>query len=383
MTQERLRRDTLKDVKRIVIKIGSGVLTSDDGGLDSKIFKGLAREISLLNRNGYYPIIVSSGAIAAGMQKLGLVQRPKNIPQKQAAAAVGQSTLMWNYERSFAEYDQKVAQVLLTHDDLSNRQRYLNARNTLSTLSDYGIIPIINENDSVAVEEIKFGDNDNLSALTTNLVGADLLIILTDINGLYDEDPCQKEDARLISVVKEINHEIEKIAGDTTSPISIGGMITKVQAAKKAAILGVPTILANGKLDGIIDKIIIGEDVGTLFLPKETRMTSRKHWIAFTLKPKGEILVDDGAKKAIVNKGKSLLPSGVLTIKGKFGTGDSVNLVCPDRFEFARGLVNYSSSEITKIKGLKTGEIESKLGYKYYDEIIHRDDLVVLESRES
>lgn len=383
MTQENLRRDTLKNVKRIVIKIGSGVLTSDDGGLDSRIFKGLAREISLLKRNGYDPVIVSSGAIAAGMQKLGLTEKPKNIPQKQAAAAVGQSTLMWNYERSFAEYNQKVAQVLLTHDDLSNRQRYLNARNTLSTLSNYGVIPIINENDSVAVEEIKFGDNDNLSALTTNLVEADLLLILSDINGLCDKDPCQKEDAQLISVVKEINHEIEKIAGDTNSPTSIGGMITKVQAAKKAAIFGLPTIVANGKLDGIIGNIMSCEDVGTLFLPKESRMTSRKHWIAFTLKPKGEIFVDNGAQKAIVNKGKSLLPSGVLNIKGKFGVGDSVSLVGPDRSEFARGLVNYDSSEITKIKGTNTSEIENKLGYKYYDEIIHRDDLVVLESRES
>ncbi|MFH2013048.1 MAG: glutamate 5-kinase [Pseudomonadota bacterium] len=380
MSGETLRRDTLKTVKSIVIKIGSGVLTSGEVGLNSSIFKGLAREISLLKKNGYHPIIVSSGAIAAGMQKLGLCERPKNIPQKQAAAAVGQSTLMWNYERSFAEYNQKVAQVLLTHDDLSNRQRYLNARNTLLTLSDYGIIPIINENDSVAVEEIKFGDNDNLSAMTTNLVGADLLIILTDIDGLYDKDPCHKEDAQLIPLVKEIDDEIEKIAGDTTNQISIGGMITKVQAAKKAAIFGVPTIVANGKLDGIINKIITGEEVGTLFLPKKTRMNSRKHWIAFTLKTKGEICVDDGAKKAIVDKGKSLLPSGVLSIKGKFGAGDSVTLVGPDNLEFAKGLVNYSSSEITKIKGLKTVEIEAKLGYKYFDEIIHRDDLVVFES---
>ncbi|MFH1625033.1 MAG: glutamate 5-kinase [Pseudomonadota bacterium] len=377
MTTKYPRKDTLKNVKTIVIKIGSGVLTSDTGGLDSRIFKGLAKEISDLKKNGYHPIIVSSGAIAAGMQKMGLTSKPKDIPLKQAIAAVGQSTLMWNYEKSFGEYDQKVAQVLLTHEDLSNRHRYLNARNTLSTLVNYGIIPVINENDSVAVEEIKFGDNDNLSALTTSLVGADLLLILTDINGLYDKDPWRKEDAKLISVVKEINGEIEKIAGDTKSTTSVGGMITKVQAAKKAAMFGLPTIVANGKVNSIISRCISGEDVGTLFLPKESRMTSRKQWIAFTLKSKGEIVVDGGAEKAIVHKGRSLLPSGVLDVKGRFEIGDSVSLANSDGLQFARGLTNYSSSEISKIKGVQTGEIEDKLGYKYYDEIIHRDDLVV------
>lgn len=378
MTREYPRESILKNVKRIVIKIGSGVLTSGHGGLDLKVFEELAGEISRLKENGYEPIIVSSGAIAAGMQELGLTEKPESIPEKQAAAAVGQSILMRSYERSFAEHNQKVAQVLLTHDDLGHRKRYLNARNTLLTLVDHKVIPVINENDSVAVEEIKFGDNDNLSALVTNLVEADLLLILTDINGLYDKSPRHKEDARRISIVKEVNNKIEEIAGDTTSTIGIGGMTTKVQAAKKVAIFGLPTIVANGKVNGTISRILTGEDEGTLFLPKGNRMTSRKHWIAFAVKPKGEIVMDEGAQEAIVKKGKSLLPSGILNVKGRFGVGDSVSLVNLDGSEFARGLVNYGSSEIRKIRGLKTAEIESELGYKYYDEVIHRDDLVVL-----
>ena len=378
MSQKYRRRDILKKVKRIVIKIGSSVLTSKDGNLETEIFKGLAREISILKSEGCDPVIVSSGAISAGINKLGLREKPKNIPEKQAAAAVGQSTLMWNYEMSFSEYNQKVAQVLLTHDDLSSRSRYLNARNTLSTLISYGIVPIINENDSVAVEEIKFGDNDNLSALVTNLIGADLLIILTDTNGLYDKNPWNCKDAQLIPLVEKINSKIEKIAGDTTSLTCIGGMITKVQAAKKAAIFGLPTIVANGRVDGIVGRIVRGESVGTLFLPKENKITSRKYWIAYTLKPKGEIIIDKGGQDAIVDSGKSLLPSGVLDVIGRFGIGDSVSLVNPDRLEFARGLANYSSEELIMIKGLKTSEVESKLGYKYFDEIIHRDDLVVL-----
>ena len=378
MAQKYSRKEILNDVKRIVIKIGSSVLASIHGGLSSHIFNGLTGEISLIKKKRYEPIIVSSGAIAAGMQKLGLAEKPKSIPQKQAAAAIGQSTLMWTYEKFFAEHNQKVAQVLLTQDDLSNRTRYLNARNTLLTLVNYGIIPIINENDSVVVEEIKFGDNDNLSALTTNLVEADLLVILTDIDGLCDKDPCHGEDARLIPIVGNVDDKIEKIAGDTTSATCIGGMITKIQAAKKAAAFGLPTIVANGKVDGIISNILSGDDVGTLFLPEESRMTSRKHWIAFAVKPRGEIIVDKGAKKAIVDKGKSLLPSGILDIRGEFGIGHSVGLLDSDMSEFARGLVNYSSSETIKIMGLRTVEIEGKLGYKYFDEIIHRDDLVVL-----
>ena len=372
------RKTVINKVRRIVLKVGSQVLTGKGKSLSQPIFDRLGREISLVKRKGYEIVIVSSGAIAAGMSRLGLVEKPKTMPQKQAAAAIGQSALMWNYERAFTFYGEKVAQVLLTRDDLSNRKRYLNARSTLFTLLDLGVIPIINENDTVAVEEIKVGDNDNLSALVTNLVCADLLIILSDIDGLYDRDPRLSKNAKFIPLVHQVTGEMEKKASGTLNPISIGGMVTKLQAARKAAIFGVPTILANGMMEGVLGKIIQAEEVGTLFTSAVNKLTSRKHWIACTLEPHGKIIVDEGAKKAILQKGKSLLPSGVLAAEGAFELGDPVVLVDPQQQEFARGLSNYGSAEINKIKGLKTTEVEIKLGYKYSDEIVHRDDLVVL-----
>jgi len=372
------RKTIMNKVHRIVLKIGSQVLTAKGKSLSQAVFDRLAREISATKKKGYEVVIVSSGAIAAGMSRLGFLEKPKTIPQKQAAAAIGQSALMWNYERAFTCYGEKVAQVLLTRDDLSNRRRYLNARNTLLTLLGLGVIPIINENDTVVVEEIKFGDNDNLSALVTSLVNADLLIILSDIAGLYDRDPRLSKDAKLIPLVRQVTAEMEKKASGTLSPISIGGMVTKLQAARKAALFGVPMILANGMVEGIIGRIFQAEDVGTLFTSEVNKLTSRKHWIAFTLEPQGRIIVDDGAKKAILQKGKSLLPSGVLATEGEFSLGDPVVLVDLQKEEFAKGLSNYGSAEINKIKGLKTTEVENKLGYKYGDEIIHRDDLVVL-----
>ena len=372
------RKVIINEVHRIVLKVGSQVLTAKGRALSQAVFDRLAREISAAKKKGVECVIVSSGAIAAGMSRLGLLEKPKTIPQKQAAAAIGQSALMWNYERAFTVYGEKVAQVLLTRDDLSNRKRYLNARSTLSTLLGLGVIPIINENDTVVVEEIKFGDNDNLSALVTNLVHADLLIILSDIDGLYDRDPRLSKNAKLIPLVHQVTGEMEKKASGTLSPIGIGGMVTKLQAARKAAIFGVPTILANGMQEGILGRIFQGEEVGTLFTSAVNKLTSRKHWIAFTLEPQGRIIVDDGAKKAILQKGRSLLPSGVLAAEGKFSLGDPVVLVDPHKQEFAKGLCNYGSVEINKIKGLKTTEVEKKLGYKYSDEIVHRDDLVVL-----
>jgi len=372
------RKTVINKVRRIVLKVGSQVLTGKGKSLSQPVFDRLGREISLAKRKGYEIVIVSSGAIAAGMSRLGLVEKPKTMPQKQAAAAIGQSALMWNYERAFTFYGEKVAQVLLTRDDLSNRKRYLNARSTLFTLLDLGVIPIINENDTVAVEEIKVGDNDNLSALVTNLVCADLLIILSDIDGLYDRDPRLSKNAKFIPLVHQVTGEMEKKASGTLNPISIGGMVTKLQAARKAAIFGVPTILANGMMEGVLGKIIQAEEVGTLFTSAVNKLTSRKHWIACTLEPHGKIIVDEGAKKAILQKGKSLLPSGVLAAEGAFELGDPVVLVDPQQQEFARGLSNYGSAEINKIKGLKTTEVEIKLGYKYSDEIVHRDDLVVL-----
>ena len=370
------RKAILSKVRRLVLKVGSRVLTAKGRVLSQAVFDRLAREASAAKKKGLEVVIVSSGAIAAGMARLGLMEKPKTMPQKQAAAAIGQSALMWNYERAFSFYGEKVAQVLLTRDDLSNRNRYLNARNTLLTLLSLGVIPIINENDTVVVEEIKFGDNDNLSALVTNLVNADLLVILSDIDGLYDRDPRLNKSAKLIPLVPQVTAELEKKASGTLSPISIGGMVTKLQAARKAALFGVPTILANGMEEGILGRILRGEDVGTLFASEGNKLTSRKHWIAFTLEPVGKIIVDDGAKKAIVQKGKSLLPSGVIAAEGKFSLGDPVVLADAHGQEFAKGLTNYGSSEINKIKGLKTTEVEGKLGYKCGDEIIHRDDLV-------
>ncbi len=372
------RKLILQKTQRFVLKIGSQVLTNKGRALSQQVFDRIAQEVTTAKKKGYEIVIVSSGAIAAGMARLGLTEKPRTMPQKQAAAAIGQSALMWNYERSFSFYGEKVAQILLTRDDLANRNRFLNARNTLFTLLSMGVIPIINENDTVVVEEIKVGDNDNLSALVTNLVNADLLIILSDIDGLYDRDPRLFKNARLIPVVSQITEEMEEGAAGTSSPISIGGMVTKLEAARKAAFFGVPTILANGLVPGIIERILQGGEVGTLFMPQVNKLTSRKHWIAFTLKPKGKIMVDEGAKKAICQRGKSLLPSGVLSVEGKFSVGDAVVLVDPQGQEFARGLSNYGSTEINKIKGLKTSEIIDKLGYKYSDEIIHRDDMAVI-----
>jgi len=370
------RKEILRKARRVVLKVGSRVLTGKGKTLSQPVFDRLAREISAAKKKGYEVVLVSSGAIAAGMGRLGLLEKPRTMPQKQASAAIGQSALMWNYERAFSSYGGKVAQILLTRDDLSNRNRYLNARNTLLTLLEFGVIPVINENDTVVVQEIKFGDNDNLSALVTNLVNADLLVILSDIDGLYDRDPRAHKNARLIPFVDRITEEMEQKATGTLSPFSIGGMVTKLQAARKAALFGVPTILANGMAEGLLERILRGEEVGTLFASQVNKLTSRKHWIAFTLEPQGRIRVDEGAKKAILQKGKSLLPSGVLSAEGKFSLGDPVALSDAGGQDFAKGLSNYDSSEINKIKGLKTSEVEGRLGYKYNDEIVHRDDLV-------
>lgn len=323
-------------------------------------------------------MLVSSGAIAAGIKELNLPEVPKNIPQKQAAAAIGQSHLIWVYEKFFGQRNQKVAQILLTHDDLSNRRRYLNARNTLFTLLRYRVVPIINENDTVAIEEIQFGDNDTLSALVTNMVEADLLLILSDVDGFYTADPRRDRQASLLSQVDKITPAIEAIAQPSLSLTGRGGMISKIQAAKKAGASGAMTIIANGKHPEIIKRVLAGEEVGTLFLPQKSRLTSRKHWIAYTLKPKGDIVVDDGARDALIRNGKSLLPKGILGIKGKFGPGDAVTCIDAKGQGLARGIVNYSSEELKAIKGCYTTEIEKILGYKFYDEVIHRDNLVLL-----
>jgi glutamate 5-kinase len=378
MKTKETRKKILEKARRIVVKVGSSILASVEKGLHHDVFGHLTKEISELKRQGYEIVLVSSGAIASGMEKLGYKTRPKSITQKQATAAVGQTRLMNIYEGYFSRYQQMVAQILLTHDDLSHRRRFLNARNTLLTLLELGIIPIVNENDTVVVDEIKFGDNDNLSALITNLIEADLLIILTDIDGLCDRDPRVHPDAKCIPLIEDIDVDMGAIIGQTTSEMGVGGMASKIQAAKKASRFGIPTVVACGTKREVLHQILKGKEIGTLILPKVETLSSRKHWIAFNLKPKGDVLVDEGAKKAIVQKGKSLLPSGVLEVRGAFDRGDSVSCVGPRGKEFARGLVNYNAQELDRIKGLQSKQIEKALGYKYSDEVIHRDDLVVL-----
>lgn len=373
-----MRRELLKSVKRIVIKIGSRVLTDDDGALDLAVIGMICADVALLRKRGQQVVVVSSGAIAAGRSELGLTEKPKTIPHKQAAAAIGQTRLMRAYEESLAPHGLKAAQVLLTSEDLNSRQRFLNARATIDTLLDFGIVPIINENDTVVVDEIKFGDNDNLSALVTNVAESDLLLILTDVEGLYSADPCKDPDARLIPLVHGITRELERAAGGSESSVGTGGMSTKVAAAKKAGKNGVPTILIAGKTAGIIAAAMRGDEVGTLFLPSGEGLNRRKHWIAYTLKPVGRVTVDEGARNVLQKKGKSLLPSGVVGVEGRFECGACVRVCSPDGQEFARGLSDYSSAEIARLAGHNSSEIEQILGYRYADVIIHRDNLVLL-----
>ena len=375
---ESVRESYLSKVRRVVVKIGSRVLTGGGEELDATVVRQLAAEVAAVRAAGREVVMVSSGAVAAGRQALALPDRPRTIPQKQAAAAIGQPRLMRAYEEAFAAHGHRVAQVLLTREDLASRQRFLNARATLDTLLGCGVIPIINENDTVAVEEIKFGDNDNLSALVTTLAEAHLLVVMSDIDGFYTANPHCDPDARLIPLVRAITREVEQAAGGSTSSVGTGGMVTKLAAAKKSARSGIPTILINGRIAGNLERALAGEEVGTLFLPAGDSLNRRKHWIAYTLKPAGKIVVDGGARRALADQGKSLLPSGVTGVDGRFPRGGCVRVCGTDGSEFARGIVDYSSMEISRILGHRSGEIETILGYRYGDEIIHRDNLVVL-----
>ena len=362
-------------VKRVVVKIGSNVVT-EAGGLNLKVIRAISRQASQLMDAGVEVIFVSSGAMASGIRKIGLSKRPDEIPKRQAVAAVGQAGLILTYERSFAKFGKKVAQILLTSEDLGNRKRYLNTRNTFSTLLSWNIVPVINENDTVAVESIKFGDNDNLSAMITLLLDADVLINLTDIDGLFDKDPRTHADARIIPVVKSIGRHIEKMAGDIPGALGTGGMSTKIKAARKVTLAGIPMIIARGDKPDILKKLFAGESHGTFFAPKSRRLSSRKCWIAFNTKPLGGLRVDAGAARAVQSGGKSLLPSGITEVFGEFPVGASVEIVT-DRRVIGSGLVNYSSADIRDIMGLKTNQIEAALGQKTYDEVIHRDNLAV------
>ena len=375
-----IRKDLIGHVKKALIKIGSAVLTGEDG-LDLVIIEHLVGEIAQLKSEGCQIIIVTSGAIASGKHRIGITGQLKSIPQKQAAAAIGQGRLMRVYANAFGKHGIYVAQILLTMSDLTDRKRFLNIRNTLSTLLEWGIILIINENDTVAVEEIKFGDNDHLAAMMANLIETHLVVNLTSTKGLYDCNPSLSKEARLIPLVVEFTEEIEKAATEDTTAVGLGGMKSKVTAARKVTACGIPYIIAPGREEGILKAIFAGEEKGTLFLPAGEHLNSRKYWIAFTVKPLGRLFLDEGAQKAIVEEGKSLLPSGIVGVEGSFSAGDGVSLVDGEGKPLAVGLVNYSAAEIARIKGLKTSEVEQALGYKDYDEVIHRDNMAVTKKR--
>ena len=371
-----IRQELFGRVHRAVVKVGSGVLTHDQG-LNTKVVRRLARETSMLMDQGCQVILVSSGAIASGMKRMDMSERPSDIPRKQATAAVGQPRLMLEYEKAFARHGKNAAQILLTRDDLCNRKRYLNARNTINVLLDWNIVPIINENDTVVVDELKFGDNDNLAAMMTHLMDAQILINLTDIDGFYDKNPALNDDAVFVPLVSKIDRSMEKAATDIPGAFGMGGMLSKIRTAKKVTQSGIPMVIANGLKPNVLGKLFQGRDLGTLFLPGRERMHSRKCWIAFTLKEEGRIMVDKGAAGAICKHGKSLLPIGILEVEGDFRAGAAVSCVDPDGVSFAQGLVNYGASDIRILKGLKTSQIEKALGHKDYDEVIHRDNLVI------
>jgi len=365
-------------MKRLVIKIGSNILADQREGLNIKRIASISADIVQLKAMGFDVVVVSSGAVAAGMKKLGLKVKPKEIKLKQAAAAIGQSSLMWAYEKSFGEHNTKVAQILLTRDDLANRKRYLNSKNTMLTLLSYGVVPIVNENDTVVTDEIKFGDNDNLASLVAMLIEAERMIILSDVDGLYREDPRLNAAAELIPLVHEIDASIEKTAGGSGSAVGTGGMYSKVRAARKATSYGIAVNIINGRKKGLLVSLVKGRQQGTCFMPGTERLSLRKGWIAYSSRAAGTIVLDDGAVRALTQMGRSLLPSGVVSITGDFEAGDPVYCVDSKGKRVAKGITNYSSTDIARICGRQSSEIEVILGCKYSDEVIHRDNLVVL-----
>jgi glutamate 5-kinase len=371
-------RRALRRVRRLVVKVGSSLITAPGVGADPDRIDAVASEIARV-RAGREIVLVTSGAITTGVARLTMARRPRSIPEKQAAAAVGQSALMWHYEAAFKRHGISVGQVLLTAQDIGDRARYLNARNTLLALLRLEVLPIVNENDTVAVEEIKVGDNDNLSALVASLIDADLLVLLTDVDGLYTADPARHAGARKLDTVQAVTDQIEELAWAGESEMGVGGMATKLQAAHKAAAAGIPMIIGSGREAGALARILGGETIGTYFAPRADRLAARKRWIAFAVAPQGRLVVDAGALSALTQQGRSLLPSGLIGVEGAFAAGDVVAVVAEaGRREFARGLVNFDADELRRIQGAKTREIEGRLGYRAVDEVIHRDNLVVL-----
>ena len=371
-------KSILRARNKIVIKIGTNLLADKVKGINLDRINEIARSVARLNSLGNRIAIVSSGAIGAGVAALKLKERPKTIPEKQATAAIGQPLLMEAYENAFRKQDCTIAQILLTKDDFVNRSRYLNAKNTFPVLFEQGVIPIINENDTVAVEEIKLGDNDNLSAMVANLIEADLLIILTDIDGLFSDDPAKNNKAQLIPVVEKISGQIEKLAKSSRTELSTGGMITKIQAAKRCVSAGIAMIIANGNDPSVLEDIFSGTFKGTLFLPSENKLNMRKKWIGFVSTTKGYVRVDDGAKLALLKKNKSLLPSGIIEVHGEFKANETISILDLNSNVIAKGVTGFSSIDLIKIMGNKTSEIENILSRKSPDEVIHRDNLVLI-----
>lgn len=364
--------------KKIIIKLGSSIITNDGKGIDEAFLSNFAADISLLAKK-MQVVIVSSGAIAAGLKKLGISRRPSELSELQAAAAVGQMDLIRSFEKEFSKVSMICAQVLLTHDDLSDRKRYLNARSTLNNLLEKNVIPIINENDTVSNEEIKFGDNDNLAALTANLLEADYLILLTDQDGLYSDDPRKNSNVTLLSHISVNDKILDEVAKATTSSVGRGGMYTKILAARRASLSGTHTIIANGKNRKVFSNLLNDSVSGTFIQSEERQLDARKKWLAGQLKSKGTLIIDDGATNAIVNSGKSLLSVGIIDVKGKFDRGDLVQCISSSGQEVAKGLINYSSSEVGKVLGQPSDKMESLLGYVNESSVIHRNNLVVLK----
>ena len=388
--QKNIRKEILKGLKRVVIKVGSSIITKREkknnewaNELNANNVRLLARTIRQIVDRNCEVVLVSSGAIMAGRERLGLHRADLSIPEKQACAAIGQSYLMHTYEKKFEKEGIKVAQILLGHDDLRNRKRFLNAKHTLEALLEHKVIPIINENDSVTIDEIKIGDNDTLSATVACLLNAQLLIVLSDVDGLFSRDPSSKmrEGDAPINIIEHVDcitKEIEKLAGGSKSKVTVGGMYTKILAAKQTMSFGIPTLIVNGFDKNIAEKIYKEKSVGTLFWAGREKIKKRKHWIAHTLKPSGKITVDSGAEKAILSQGKSLLPAGVIKVEGKFEFGNAVRILGEDGKEIARGLVNYNFRDLDSIMGMRTSEVKKIFKDNFYNEVIHRDDLTLL-----
>ncbi len=378
MSQLNYKARILERARRIVVKVGSAVL-SDSDGLIGEVMDRLATDADESIRGGREVIIVTSGAVAAGRARLSMLG-DGTIASRQAAAAAGQIELMREWARAFGIHGRSVAQLLLTHQDLAERRRRLNANQTIATLLAAGVVPIVNENDTVAVEEIRLGDNDVLSSLVATLVDAQLLVILSDVPGVLTGDPRKRPDARLVPLITDPEAGMSGLVAESAGPLGSGGMATKLKAARQAARAGIPTIIAPGREPGVMKAVLSPErECGTLIIPAGERLKSRKHWIAFALRPSGTLAVDRGAAEALRSKGKSLLPSGIRQVQGDFGGGDCVSLIDPDGVEFGRGLVNYPAADVLKVMGRRSAEISNVLGYKVADEIIHRDNFVLLK----